>query len=222
MEYAFGYWHGTKAFSPQSLHGPDNSKRESNLAAVGWKTHPQKYATRNHRLLLSEAAAAGSRRGRFHQEVPTAVTRSGHIGWVTQNRQEVPVFSREIEEEGMLKDLEARKRLLALEERMQQRDREIEVLRTELSRQLWVQESSSEPLLGRVARLESEVSALEAIELRFGHDVSEHFAEPMERGCVKKLICFWVLQLFQMVFLKRNPVLSCGGFRLMCYSYRDR
>jgi hypothetical protein len=49
---------------------------------------------------------------------------------------------------------------LALEERMHRRDCEILALRAELSRQSQVQELSSEGLLGRMARLEAEVSAL--------------------------------------------------------------
>jgi hypothetical protein len=67
--------------------------------------------------------------------------------------------SDDFKEDGTQKDLEARKRLLALEERMQQRDFGIVSLRTELLRHLWLQESSSEAFLGRVARLEAEVSA---------------------------------------------------------------
>jgi hypothetical protein len=57
--------------------------------------------------------------------------------------------SDDFKEDGMLKDLEARKRLLALEERMEQRDCEIASLRIELSRHLRAQESTSEALLGR-------------------------------------------------------------------------
>jgi hypothetical protein len=68
--------------------------------------------------------------------------------------------SDDLNEYGTQTDLEARKRLLALEERMQRRDCEILVLRTELSRHLRVLESASEVLLGRVARLEAEVSVL--------------------------------------------------------------
>jgi hypothetical protein len=64
------------------------------------------------------------------------------------------------QEDGPQKDLEARKRLSALEERIQQRDCDIAALRTELSRQLRAQESASEALLGRVAGLEAEASAL--------------------------------------------------------------
>jgi hypothetical protein len=64
-------------------------------------------------------------------------------------------------EEATLKDLEARKRLLVLEERMQQRCCEIVALRTELLRHLLAQESSSEALFGRMARLEAAVSALQ-------------------------------------------------------------
>jgi hypothetical protein len=68
--------------------------------------------------------------------------------------------SEELKEDVTHKDLEGRKRLLGLEERMQQRECEIVALRTELSRHLQAQESSSELLLGRVARLEAEVLAL--------------------------------------------------------------
>jgi hypothetical protein len=68
--------------------------------------------------------------------------------------------SDDLNEDVTLKDLEARKRLLALEEGMQQHDCEIAALRTELSRQSRLQESSSELLLVRVARLEAEVLAL--------------------------------------------------------------
>jgi hypothetical protein len=68
--------------------------------------------------------------------------------------------SDDFKEDGTQKDLEARKRLLALEERMQQRECDIAALRTELSRQFRAQESASEALLGRVARLEAEASAL--------------------------------------------------------------
>jgi hypothetical protein len=68
--------------------------------------------------------------------------------------------SDDLKEDVTLNDFEARKRLSALEERMQQHDREIAALRADLSRHLRLQESSSEGLLGRVARLEAEVSAL--------------------------------------------------------------
>jgi hypothetical protein len=61
--------------------------------------------------------------------------------------------SDDFKEDVMLKDLEARQRLSALVERMQQRDREIATLRTELIQHLRVHESSSEGLHGRVARL---------------------------------------------------------------------
>jgi hypothetical protein len=69
--------------------------------------------------------------------------------------------SDDLTEEGTLKDLEARKRLLALEERMQRRDSEIAALRTELSRHFRGEESTSEALLGRVARFNAEVSPLQ-------------------------------------------------------------
>jgi hypothetical protein len=68
--------------------------------------------------------------------------------------------SDELKDDVTQKDLEARKRLLALEERMQHRDSEIAALRTELLRHLQAQESTSELLLGRVARLEAAVSTL--------------------------------------------------------------
>jgi hypothetical protein len=68
--------------------------------------------------------------------------------------------SDEFKADEMLKDLEARKRLLAMEERMQQRDREIAALRTELSRHSQAQKLCSEAVLGRVAYFEEEVSAL--------------------------------------------------------------
>jgi hypothetical protein len=68
--------------------------------------------------------------------------------------------SDELKEDVTQKDLEARKRLLALEERMQHRDSEIAALRTELSRHSQAQESTSDVLLGRVARLEAVVSPL--------------------------------------------------------------
>jgi hypothetical protein len=69
--------------------------------------------------------------------------------------------SDDLKEDRTLKDLEARRRLSVLEERMQQSDREIGALRTELSRHLRTQGSASEALLGRVSRLEAEVSALQ-------------------------------------------------------------
>jgi hypothetical protein len=68
--------------------------------------------------------------------------------------------SDELKEDVMQKDLEARKRLLALEERMQHRECEIAALRTELSRHSQTHESTSALLLGRVARLEAAVSPL--------------------------------------------------------------
>jgi hypothetical protein len=64
--------------------------------------------------------------------------------------------SEEFKEEGTLKDFEARKRLAALEERIQRRDCEIAALRTELSQQ----QHNQEAVLGRVARLEADVLAL--------------------------------------------------------------
>jgi hypothetical protein len=59
--------------------------------------------------------------------------------------------SDELKEDVTQKDLEAR---------MQHRDSEIAALRTELSRHMRLQESCSELLLGRVARLEAAVSPL--------------------------------------------------------------
>jgi hypothetical protein len=64
--------------------------------------------------------------------------------------------SDDFKEEGTQDDLEARKRLGSLEERMQQRDHEIAALQTELSQQ----QHNQEAVLGRVVRLEAEVSAL--------------------------------------------------------------
>jgi hypothetical protein len=68
--------------------------------------------------------------------------------------------SGDLKEEGTREDSEARKRLSALEERMQQRNKEIAALRCELSRQLHVYGSAVEALFGRVGRLEAEVIAL--------------------------------------------------------------
>jgi hypothetical protein len=70
--------------------------------------------------------------------------------------------SGDLQEDVTLTDLETRKRLSALEERMQRRDCEIAVLQTKLSRHSRVQKSRSEAVLGRVVRLEAEVSALVA------------------------------------------------------------
>jgi TolA-binding protein len=64
--------------------------------------------------------------------------------------------------ETTMKDSEVRMRLSTLEERMQQRDDEIAALQHELSQQSRAQESVAEALLGRVARLEAEVSALKS------------------------------------------------------------
>jgi hypothetical protein len=60
-------------------------------------------------------------------------------------------------EDVMLKVLEARRRLAALEDRLRQRDCEMAALLTELSRHSQAQESASERLLGHVARLEAKV-----------------------------------------------------------------
>jgi hypothetical protein len=79
--------------------------------------------------------------------------------------------SDDLKKDGMLQDLKARKRLLALEERMEHHDHEIAVLRIELSRHSRAQESSSGVLLGRVARLEAEVSALRTAETELEADV---------------------------------------------------
>jgi hypothetical protein len=65
-----------------------------------------------------------------------------------------------LKESVTLKDLEARKRLLALEERMQQRDCEIAALQSELSQHFQAQELSSEAIFGPVAHLEAEIAAL--------------------------------------------------------------
>jgi hypothetical protein len=67
----------------------------------------------------------------------------------------------DFEEDVTQKDLETRKGLSVLEERMQQGDCEIMALWTELSRPSRVQESSSEAVFGRVSRLEADVSALQ-------------------------------------------------------------
>jgi hypothetical protein len=68
--------------------------------------------------------------------------------------------SDEFKEDVTRKDLEARKRFLALEGRMRHRDSEMAALRTEPSRHLQAQESTSVLFLGRVARLEAEVLVL--------------------------------------------------------------
>jgi hypothetical protein len=66
----------------------------------------------------------------------------------------------DLKEEVTQKDFEARQDLSTLEEGMQQHDCEIAALWTAQSRHLLTQESSSEALLCRVARLEAEISAL--------------------------------------------------------------
>jgi hypothetical protein len=63
--------------------------------------------------------------------------------------------SDDFKDDGTLKDFEVRKRLSALEERMQQHNCEIAALQTELLQHLRVHESSSEALFGRVAHLEA-------------------------------------------------------------------
>jgi hypothetical protein len=68
--------------------------------------------------------------------------------------------SGEFKEETTIEDSEARKRISALEERMEQHDQEIVVLQSKLSRQAEAHESAVEALLGRVGRLEAEVTAL--------------------------------------------------------------
>jgi hypothetical protein len=68
--------------------------------------------------------------------------------------------SDDFKEDVIQKDLEARQRLSVLEERMRGHDRELSVLRTTLFRHSRAQESTSEALLGRIARLEAEVSVL--------------------------------------------------------------
>jgi hypothetical protein len=67
--------------------------------------------------------------------------------------------SDDFKEQATTEDLEARKRISALEERMQQRDDDVASLRCELLRQAEVHESAVEALLGRVGRLEAEVTA---------------------------------------------------------------
>jgi hypothetical protein len=64
---------------------------------------------------------------------------------------------------------------------MQQRDCKIAALRTELSRNSRMHESSSEALLGRVARLKDDVSALQtasALLLAIPPSGSVHSARP--------------------------------------------
>jgi hypothetical protein len=68
--------------------------------------------------------------------------------------------SDDFKEQTTTEDLEARRRLSVLEERMHQRDQEIVALRCEVSRQSRVQELAVEALHGSVTRLEAEVSAL--------------------------------------------------------------
>jgi hypothetical protein len=68
--------------------------------------------------------------------------------------------SGDLKEEGTREDWEARKRISALEEQMEQRDQELAALRCELSRQAEAHGSVVEGLLGRVGRLEAEVTAL--------------------------------------------------------------
>jgi hypothetical protein len=75
--------------------------------------------------------------------------------WLSQFRE-----CEDLKEEVTQKDFEARQHLSGLEEGMQQHDCEIAALWTEQSRHLRLQESSSEALLGRVARFEAEISAL--------------------------------------------------------------
>jgi hypothetical protein len=68
--------------------------------------------------------------------------------------------SEDFKKETTNKDLDVCVRLLALEERMQQHDLEIAAVQCELSRQSRVQESTAEAFLGRIARLETDVSTL--------------------------------------------------------------
>jgi hypothetical protein len=68
--------------------------------------------------------------------------------------------SNDFKEQAMMEDSEARMRLSVLEERMHQRDKEIAALRCEFSRQAQVHESAVGVLLGRIARLEAEMTSL--------------------------------------------------------------
>jgi hypothetical protein len=68
--------------------------------------------------------------------------------------------SGDLKEEGTQEYWEARKRISTLEEQMEKRDKELAALRCELSRQAEVHGSVVEGLLGRVGRLEAEVTAL--------------------------------------------------------------
>jgi hypothetical protein len=68
--------------------------------------------------------------------------------------------AKHLKEPTTTEDLEAGKRLAALEEQMQQRDKEIAALQSELSRESQIRESAVGALLGRVGRLEAEVTAL--------------------------------------------------------------
>jgi hypothetical protein len=111
-------------------------------------------------LLVSLVVAGGS--------VPmqsSAGRRGGGIAGREKGTTAIPKHwefreSDDFKEDVRLKDLEARKCLSVLEERMQQGDHEMSVLRTERSRHLRVQESASESLLGGVARCGAEVSVL--------------------------------------------------------------
>jgi hypothetical protein len=61
---------------------------------------------------------------------------------------------------------------------------------------------------------QQELLRFDAVELKFGDDVSEQFEEQTGRGGVKKLKCFWMLQFFQMV-LKRSLLSWRGAFRFL-------
>jgi hypothetical protein len=87
--------------------------------------------------------------------VPITNDNIGGLTWLSLFRE-----SDELKEDMRQKDMEARKHLLAVEDRMQQRDCEIASLRTELPRHSRMQESVWDAVLGRVAGLEAEVSAL--------------------------------------------------------------
>jgi hypothetical protein len=68
--------------------------------------------------------------------------------------------SADFKEQTATEDLEARKHISALEERMQQRDDDVASLRWAFLRQAEVHVSAVKVLLGRVGRLEAEVTAM--------------------------------------------------------------
>jgi hypothetical protein len=130
-----------------------------------------------------------------------------HFGELAARLSHFPE-SDDLKKDVTLKDLEARKPLSALEERMQQRDREIVALQVPLSRHLRMPESSSEALLGRVALLEAEVSALQtapAFPLAIPRSGSVRPALPLTR---------WNSVIVSLrVFLFGIHCIQCGGAR---------